>query len=139
MGSPAKVTFFYGNKEEAFTFTTDNSGYLDSVGAIIAKTIMQSEVTNFLRLATNVLAEVSNVLPKRTAVAPANPSEAYYRYVNFFYEVHATMNYEDTSKEVRDVVVIKVRNSSGETLFDGVSSELVEAHEPCTFTLYNDK
>ncbi len=127
MGTPSKVTFKYSDGPEAFSFTTDNSGHIDSVGRIIANTIQETPVTCFLRLATNVLAHVSKELPKRTAIIPPTVPcmKTYLRHVAYEYIIQAGEDYEDISKEVKDVIVITV-NVYGEEVFKGTAKELLQ-------------
>jgi hypothetical protein len=125
MGTASKVSFKYSDGPEAFAFTTDNSGHIDSVGRIIASTIISSGVTNFLRLSTNILANVSRALPKRTAVIPATikDMDTYLRSVFYHYSVQATDGYEDYGNKVEDFIIITVV-AYGKEVFKGTAREL---------------
>lgn len=127
MGTVAHVEFTFSDDVEAFSFTTDNSGHTDQVGLIIAKTIYNSDIVNFLRLSTNVLAKVSSSLPKRTAVVPdvIKNEESYKDSVNYFYKIKATDKYEDWGTQVRDAILIIITKKSGEVVFKGYSEELL--------------
>ncbi len=119
------IEFIFSDDVEAFSFTVDNSGHPDVIGLSMALNICKSPVTNFLWLATNILAKVSEDLPKRTAIVPqcTKNNIEYLKNVSYFYKVQAAGNY-DYSPEIRDAIILTISNKH-EEVFKGTSVELL--------------
>ena len=127
MGTGAHVKFVFNDDVEAFSFTTDNLGYPDCVGQVIAKTISDTDIRHFLKLSTNVLAEVSRYLPKRTAVVPSYTKDTpnYLDGISYFYTVAATSSYENSKYHVSEVINIEIMYDN-KVIFSGDSESLKE-------------
>lgn len=128
MGTASLVTFKDMEGITVFRLTTDNSGQMSCVGQTIAQNIYNTNVTNLMRLYTNVAADISHCLPKRTSIVPnyinSDNEEDYLQNVSHKYTVTATSNYEDVTYEVRDCIKISLE-VCGEEVFNGTAKQLL--------------